>query len=54
MNYPRINGLLLDATFDTLEGIVSYHQPFPCFGVFMPFLNSIGYMNISKQASTGT
>ncbi len=52
MNYANINGLLLDATFDTLEGIVSYHHPFPFFGLFVPVLDSIGYMNICKQVGT--
>ena len=49
MNYPRIGGLILDATFDTLSNVASYQLPNLLHLILMPMIHTRFYMDVGKQ-----
>ena len=54
MNYPKIGGLVLDATFDTLSNVAAYQVPWAFHMLLMPMINTRLYMNIGKQVISET
>jgi len=49
MNYPGIGALILDATFDSLANVASYHFPQMFWPLVEPLVSAIVFHDVSKQ-----